>query len=171
MNTEERRKKIKNLLNVSEDPVKGTNLAEKFKVSRQVIVQDIAILRAEGFDVLATPTGYMTVKNGKGKILKSIVTKHFNIEEVQDELMIMIDNGATVVDVVVDHPIYGDVQGILDLSYKYQVDNFLDKIRSGKIEFLSSLTEGIHVHTLEVSNEENFKTIKEKLKEKGYLVE
>lgn len=171
MNTEERRKEVMNLLKVSEDPIKGTSLAEKFKVSRQVIVQDIAILRAEGFDVLATPTGYMTPKIDKEKILRTIVTKHFNIEEVQDELMTMIDNGATVVDVVVDHPIYGDVQGTLNLSYKYQVDKFLDKIRSGKIEFLSSLTEGVHVHTLEVQNEESFITIKDKLKQKGYLVE
>lgn len=171
MNTEQRRQEIMNLLKISQDPVKGTSLAEEFKVSRQVIVQDIAILRAEGFDVLATPTGYMIPKYDKGKILKSIVTKHFNIEEVKDELMIMIDNGATVIDVVVDHPIYGDVQGILNLSYKHQVDKFLDKIRSGKIEFLSSLTEGVHVHTLEVPNEESFIAIREKLKEKGYLVE
>lgn len=171
MTTEERRQEVMNVLKASKDPIKGTSLAKKFDVSRQVIVQDIAILRAEGFDVLATPTGYMVPKHNKEKILKTVVTKHFDVQEVEEELMIMIDNGATVVDVIVDHPIYGDVQGILNLNYKYEVDDFLDKIKSGKIEFLSSLTEGVHVHTIEVPTEQSFINIKEKLKEKGYLVE
>ncbi len=171
MNTENRRHEIMNILKTSENPVKGIKLAEKFGVSRQVIVQDIAILRAEGFDVLATPNGYMVPKDNKKKILKTIVTKHFDVEEVEEELMILIDNGAIVIDVIVDHPIYGDVQGVLNLNYKCEVDNFLDKIRSGKIEFLSSLTEGIHIHTIEVPSDESFVKIKEQLKEKGYLVE
>ena len=169
--TEERRQEIMSILKVSDNPIKGTNLAEKFDVSRQVIVQDVAILRAEGFNVLATPTGYMMPKYNNNKILKTIVTIHLDIEEVEEELMIMINNGATVLDVIVDHPIYGDVQGILNLNYKYEVDDFLDKIRSGKIEFLSSLTEGVHVHTIEVPNDESFIKIKAKLKEAGYLVE
>ena len=169
--TEERRQEIMSILKVSDNPIKGTKLAKKFDVSRQVIVQDVAILRAEGFNVLATPTGYMMPKYNNNKILKTIVTIHLDIEEVEEELMIMINNGATVLDVIVDHPIYGDVQGILNLNYKYEVDDFLDKIRSGKIEFLSSLTEGVHVHTIEVPNDESFIKIKAKLKEAGYLVE
>lgn len=172
MTTEQRRKEIMNLLKHSEEPIKGTDIAKQLKVSRQVIVQDIAILRAEGIDVMATSSGYLIPRfNKEGRILKSLVTKHFNIDQAQEELMIMVDNGATVIDVVVNHPVYGNVQGFLNLSCKSEVDKFVGKVKSGKIEFLSSLTGGIHIHTLEVLSDESFVNIKKQLKEKGYLVE
>lgn len=171
MTTGERRKEIMKILKSSEDPIKGTELAKRFDVSRQVIVQDIALLRAEGSDVLATSMGYMVTKHYEGKILKTVLTKHFNLEEVRVELMTMVNNGATVVDVVVDHPVYGDVQGFLNVSNKSHVDKFIDKVESGNTEFLSSLTEGVHIHTIAVPDEESFIKIKEELKEKGLLVE
>ena len=172
MTTEDRRKEIMNLLKHSQEPIKGTDIAKKLKVSRQVIVQDIAILRAEGSDVMATSSGYLIHSyNKEGRILKSLITQHFNIEQAKEELMVMIDNGATVIDVVVSHPVYGDVKGFLNLNCKAQLDKFVEKVKSGKVEFLSSLTKGIHIHTLEVSSEESFMKIKSQLKEKGYLVE
>lgn len=171
MTTEERRQEIIDILKCSDQPIKGTVLANGFDVSRQVIVQDIAILRAEGVIILATPTGYMIPKQEKGKILKTLVTKHFDIEQVEDELMTIINNGGRVVDVVVNHSVYGDMKGILNLSCKTEVDNFLEEIKSGKAEFLSSLTGGIHIHTIEVPNHDSFIKIKNELKEKGYLVQ
>lgn len=172
MTTEDRRKEIMNMLKTSSEPIKGTNIAKILKVSRQVIVQDIAILRAEGSDIMATSSGYLIARyNNEGRILKSIVTRHFNIDQAKEELMVMVDNGAIVIDVVVSHPVYGDVQGFLNLSCKAEVDKFVQKVKSGKVEFLSSLTEGIHVHTLEVPSDESFVNIKTQLKEKGYLVE
>ncbi len=171
MDTETRRKEILNILESFRDPIKGTDLSEKLDVSRQVIVQDVAILRAEGYDILATPIGYVIPRYNENKIFKTIVTKHLNIEEVRDELMIIVNNGATIIDVIVEHPIYGDVQGVLNISCKKEVDAFLEKIESGKIQFLSALTNGVHIHTIEVTDEESFKTIEKELKEQGYLVE
>ena len=134
MKTGDRRQGIVEILKNSDDPIKGTALAEKFNVSRQVIVQDIALLRAEGSDVLATPMGYMLAKYDKGKIIKTVLTKHFNLDEVEEELTIMVNNGATVIDVVVDHPVYGDVQGFLNISSKNHVDKCIDKVKSGNTE-------------------------------------
>lgn len=171
MTPELRREEIMKILKNTEVAIKGSAFSEQFGVSRQVIVQDIALLRAEGLEVLATSKGYVIPKFYKGKLLKTVVTKHFSLDEVKKELMIMIDNGAAIIDVVVNHPLYGDMRGVLDLSYKGEVDKFLEEVGSGRVEFLSSLTDGIHVHTIEVPSEESFDKIKEQLRECGYLVE
>lgn len=171
MTTEERRKEIMSILKYSKDPIKGTKLSDRLDVSRQVIVQDIAILRAKGYDILATPIGYVIPRYNKERILKTIVTKHFNTREVKEELMIIVNNGGTIIDVLVDHPIYGDVQGVLNISCKKDVDSFIKRVEDGNVEFLSALTDGVHIHTIEVTDEESFKTIEKELKEKGYLVE
>ena len=172
MTTEERRKEIMNMLKCSQEPIKGTNIAKELKVSRQVIVQDIAIIRAEGTDIMATSSGYLIPRyNKENRVLKTVVTRHFNIDQAKEELMVMVDNGANVIDVVVSHPVYGDMQGFLNLSCKAEVDKFVNKVKEGKVEFLSSLTEGIHIHTLEVTSDESFLNIINQLKEKGYLVE
>lgn len=171
MNPEDRREKIMEILKSTDKAIKGSTLSEQFDVSRQVIVQDIALLRAEGFEVLATSKGYVIPKFDKGKILKTVVTRHFSVDEVKQELMIMIENGATIIDVVVNHPLYGDMRGVLDLNYKSEVDKFLEEVKQGRVEFLSSLTDGIHIHTIEVPNEESFRNIKDQLRACGYLVE
>ena len=171
MTTEERRKEIMNILTSKKEPVKGTDLAKKFGISRQVIVQDIAILRAEGFDVMATPQGYIVPNYDNKKMLKTIVTKHNSINEVEDELFTMVSYGAKVIDVIVEHPVYGEMRGILDINYMNDVNEFLKEVKTGNAEFLSSLTDGIHIHTLEVPSEESFEMIKNALREKGYLVD
>ncbi|WP_228370435.1 transcription repressor NadR [Gottschalkia acidurici] len=160
MATEERRREISNILISTDKPIKGTELASRFDVSRQVIVQDIALLRAEGFDVIATPQGYIVPKYNNNKILKTIVSKHFSIDEVEDELVTMVDYGAKIVDVIVEHPIYGEMRGILDIGYKDEVNEFLKEVKNGNAEFLSTLTDGIHIHTIEVPNEESFAKLK-----------
>lgn len=171
MTTQERRKKISEILKNSDKPIKGTDFAKKLEVSRQVIVQDIAILRAGGIEVLATPVGYTLYKHDKDKIIKAIVTKHADISQVKDELMIIVNNGGKVINVVVEHPIYGEVEGALNLACKSDVDEFLEQIETGEAEFLSSLTDGVHIHNIEVPNNQSFVKIKQQLKSKGYLVE
>lgn len=170
MGTEGRREKIIEILKSSNEPIKGTVLASNFDVSRQVIVQDIAILRAEGVDILATSMGYMLPNQEKSKMLKTIVTRHFEIDQVEDELMTIINNGGKVIDVLVNHPIYGKMRGVLNLSCKVEVEEFLKVIESGESDFLSNLTGGVHIHTIEVPSNDTYIKIKNQLKEKGYLV-
>lgn len=167
MDTEERRIEIGNMLRQSEKPVKGTELAKSFGVSRQVIVQDIAILRAEGLAVIATPNGYIMMSSSKD-LVKKVAVRHGR-ENTGDELQVMLDYGARILDVIVEHPIYGEIQGILGINCKADLDNFISKLDKAEIEPLSSLTDGIHIHTVEVPNQETYDKMIEELARRGFL--
>ncbi|MCC5908970.1 MAG: transcription repressor NadR [Clostridiaceae bacterium] len=171
MNSKERRTQIIKRLKETNKPIKGTEMATVFNVSRQVIVQDIALLRAEGEDIMATPQGYVMPQQDRSKLTKTIVSKHKTYEEMKEELEIMIHYGARVVDVIVEHPVYGEIRGVLDIGYKKELEEFIKKIKTEKAEPLSTLTEGIHIHTIEIPEEENFNKMKQELKNKGYLID
>ncbi|SCX82545.1 transcription repressor NadR [Alkaliphilus peptidifermentans] len=171
MNNEERRKAIINELQNGRKPIKGTELANLFSVSRQVIVQDIALLRANGNDIIATPQGYIIMKEKKGKLIKTIVSRHHNYEEMEDELLIMLDHGVKIIDVIVEHPIYGEIRTVLDIGYKGELQEFMEKVKFYKAEPLASLTDGVHIHTIEVTSEKSFQDLKEELFRKGYLIQ
>lgn len=171
METWERRKEILKTLNRSKKPIKGTDLSQMFNVSRQVIVQDIALLRARGENILATPQGYIIPHiYGKNKIIKSIVCKHEGYDQIEDELKAIIDMGGKAVDVIVEHPVYGEIKSPLEISSRLELEQFMENLKQTKAEPLSSLTGGIHIHTIEVEDEESFKKIKEILMKKKYLI-
>lgn len=171
MSSRDRRSMILEVLKEEGKPINGSSLAKRFEVSRQVIVQDIALLRAQGENIIATPQGYLIpiIANDK-KLIKTIVSKHQGYEKMGEELQIMIDFGARVLDVIVEHPVYGEIKGLLDISNKQDLDEFLKKISNQKAEPLSTLTEGVHIHTLEIESEMNFEKMRKALKEKGYLI-
>ena len=171
MINQERRKEILRYLQEEKRPIKGTELANKFDVSRQVIVQDIALLRAEGEDVMATPQGYLIIKENKGKLIKQVVIKHHGYDAIEDELQTMIDFGVRVVDVIIEHPLYGEIRSPLNIGFRKELEEFMLKIRTENAEPLASLTDGIHIHTIEIPNEETFLKLKEALAKKGYLIE
>jgi uncharacterized protein len=168
--SEKRRSEIFLKLSEINKPIKGTKLAEIFQVSRQVIVQDIAILRAQGAEIIATPNGYIIYKRNNEGIIKTIVSKHQDYDAIEDELQIMVDYGAKILDVIVEHPLYGEIKGMLDIRCKEDVEEFMKKIKHVKAEPLSSLTEGVHIHTIEVPSEKSYEKIKEALIQKGYLI-
>lgn len=171
MNSKKRREAIIKVLNQEEKAIKGTELAKFLNVSRQVIVQDIALLRAEGENIIATPQGYLIMKDYNKKIKKTIVSKHTTYEAMREELQIMIDHGARVLDVIVEHPVYGEIKGILNIGYKKELEEFMEKVEKEKIEPLASLTEGVHIHSIEISDEESFQKMKRALLKKKYLIE
>jgi len=171
LDSEKRRESIKNILIKKNTPIKGTELAKMFNVSRQVIVQDIAILRAKGEEIFATPQGYMTISNKQNnKIIKAIVCKHTGYNEIDDELKTIVDMGGKVLDVIVEHPIYGEIKNSLMLSSRVEIDDFVNSLIKEKAEPLSSLTEGVHVHNIEVPSYEIYEKILEQLGKKGYLI-
>jgi transcriptional regulator of NAD metabolism len=166
-----RRMKILDLLKKSNEPLKGTELSKIFDVSRQVIVQDIALLRARGEDILATPQGYIIPRiNKEKKLVKKIVSRHTHDYEIEDELTTIADLGGKIIDVIVEHPLYGEIRGSLEISSRLDVDEFMRNLKKAKAEPLSSLTGGIHIHTIEVKDEEAFERITEALKKKKYLI-
>lgn len=166
----ERRENILNQLIGSKEPIKGTELANQFNVTRQVIVQDIALLRAQGANIVSTPQGYMVPFKKDNKITKRIVCKHDGYNAIKDELQIMLDHGASIIDVIVEHPLYGEITSHLNITNKIDLDDFISKIVMKKAEPLASLTDGVHIHTIEIDNEEIFTKLKKALNEKGYLI-
>lgn len=165
-----RRQNILQKLMENDHPIKGTDLAQSFDVSRQIIVQDIALLRAQGENIIATPQGYMVPTKKDNKIKKRIVCRHDGYNEMEEELQIMIDHGATIVDVIVEHPLYGEITSMLNISHKKDLDDFMNKITKNKAKPLAKLTEGVHIHTIEIGSEENFNDMKKVLEGKGYLI-
>lgn len=172
MKTEERRKNIASELAMAPEPVTGGELAARFGVSRQVIVQDMAVLRAEGIPLVATPRGYLLLPPaGVGRMVKTVVTRHRDYESMEEELLIMVGCGARVINVIVEHPVYGEITGNLMLSTPGDVARFMETIRSSAGEPLSSLTGGVHLHTLELDDEAVWERMLVRLGEKNYLPE
>jgi transcriptional regulator of NAD metabolism len=166
----ERRNCIKEILMNAEGPVTGSQLANRFKVSRQVIVQDIALLRASGQDILATPQGYLAVTAFTGtKILRTFAVKH-DFEGLEKELYIFVDNGGKVLDVIVEHPLYGELKGMLMLSTRRDVEEFMKNLHSSNAQPLSLLTEGVHLHTIEADHPETMEMIERDLEKGGILL-
>ncbi len=170
MESAARRVAVYENLKEATQPIKGSELAKKYEVSRQVIVQDIALLRAKGIQVVATPSGYMIQEPIATGLLKTICCKHgHTIEELREELELIISYGGKVIDVVVEHPVYGEIRVVLNLNYLKDVKNFIKKVSQSQTKPLSLLTEGIHYHTLEVENEKMYEEIVAELKRCDFI--
>ncbi|MCH3965476.1 MAG: transcription repressor NadR [Clostridium sp.] len=169
MNSEERRTHIENILKSNNKPQKGHVLAEKLGVTRQVIVKDIAILRAEGKDIIATPEGYLIPKSEHNRIKQVIAVLHKS-DEMEDELTTIVKFGGVVEDVIIEHSIYGEIKGMLMIKSIYDVKNFISKVRETKSEPLLVLTGGIHLHTISAENSFIIDNIRRELKKKNYLI-
>ncbi len=169
MQAETRRQKIIDVLRSSRGPVSAGKLAETFGVSRQIIVGDIALLRAAGTDITATPRGYVLTRIGAG-IVHKIPCRH-KPEEMKQELEIMVDNGCIVRDVIVEHPIYGQIVGQLDILTRHDVNEFVERVSQSDAAPLSDLTGGIHLHTIIAPSKSAYLRVLGKLREKGFLLE
>lgn len=169
MKGEERRLKLLKVLKAEGGPVKGSEISVRLNVSRQVIVQDIALLRAEGISIIATPQGYMLTGEDKSKITKVIAVKHSR-DQIKDELETIVALGGSVLDVTIEHKIYGEITGNMMVKSLYDVDQFVKKLEDGKAKPLSDLTSGVHIHTVEADNQQIMDRIEEALHSKGYLI-
>ena len=169
MRAEERRQAIKYILQRASQPVSAAALASRFSVSRQIIVGDIALLRAAGADISATPRGYVIQKFPAG-LLRQVACRH-NGANMEAELNAMVDQGCTVLDVIVEHPVYGQLTGPLQLSNRYDVAQFIARCAQADAQPLSALTEGIHLHTLACPSEDAFLRVQSALRDMGVLLE
>lgn len=166
MNSEKRREEIVRRLGGAEGPVSASRLAEELGVSRQVIVQDIALLRAGGMDISSHSRGYILEKSD---IYKRIFKVHHSNEDVEKELNIFVDAGGTVEDVFIFHKAYGTVRAPMGIKSRRQVRHFLDDIATGKSSLLMNVTSGYHYHTITADSPEILELIESNLRENGFL--
>lgn len=168
----ERRQLLVTTLTQSKEPITGRELGDLTSVSRQVIVGDITLLKAKGEPIIATNRGYvyMHPQVDLQRIEYVIVCNHTS-EQTEEELNILVDNGVTVKDVKIDHPVYGDLTASVMVSNRSEVKKFIENIQKTNASFLLELTEGIHLHTLIANSEQEINNAVDALRKAGILVE
>lgn len=167
MNAVERREEILKRVSGESEAVSGSTLASELNVSRQVIVNDIALLKAAGYEILSTNKGY--VINADRTHTRVFKVHHTN-DCTEDELTTIVDLGGTVIDVFVWHRVYGKVSAMLNVSSRRGVSQCIDGLGSGKSTPLMNITSGYHYHTVKADSDETLDLIEKALDEKKYLV-
>ena len=168
----ERRERIVAELQASATPVSGSSLAKAVGVSRQVVVQDIALLRADGHDIVATSRGYVLLGgSGEPQVPTRLVKVCHGLDDLADELTTIVDLGGAVLNVMVNHRVYGKITGDLDIRNRRDVERYLENIHSGKSYPLLTVTSGYHFHRIAADSEEQLDEIEAALRETGYLAE
>jgi uncharacterized protein len=165
----ERRRRLMEWMRAQAGPVNGSDLARRLRVSRQCLVQDVAILRAAGAEILSTPQGYRLPEK-RAAAHRAILACRHAPERTEEELQILVDQGVRVMDVVVEHPLYGELRGSLMIESRADVEDFLRRWRGAKASLLSSLTRGVHLHTVEANRPEMISRAKAQLHARGILL-
>ena len=168
MTGSDRRQEILKNIKESDRPVSGSKLAKDYDVSRQVIVQDIALLRASGYDIISTNRGY--VLEGQTCAERVFKVRHTDAQ-LETELCTIIDLGGQVKNVMVNHKVYGHIEAELGITSRRKVKEFLEDIESGKSTPLKNITSDYHYHTVTADSEETLDLIEDELRKLGFLVE
>ncbi len=164
MNGEARRRNI--LGRIGGAPVTATELSALFGVSRQVIVQDVALLRAEGAQIVSTNRGYVA---GAQKRCTRVFKVRHSDEETRAELFAVVDAGGCVEDVSVHHEIYGTLRASMGIDSRLKAEAFIAQIEGGKSALLKNVTQSYHCHTVSAESEAVLSLIEKKLAELGFL--
>ena len=168
MHGSERREQIIRQIQESKAPVSGTKLASFYNVSRQVIVQDIALIRAAGYEIISTNRGY--ILNQPKTVCRIFKVQHTD-EQLEEELNTIVDLGGSVDNVMIHHRVYGKMEAELVLNSRRKVGAFMEDIRNGKSSPLKNITSNYHYHKVSADSEETLDLIEQELREKGFLVE
>lgn len=163
----ERRNAILNRIRSSEKPVAGRALAEEYAVSRQVIVQDIALIRASGHDIISTNRGY--ILSAPSTVSRTFKVRHTD-GQLEEELNSIVDLGGTVRNVMVNHKVYGQMEAPLNITSRRKAAEFIADIRSGKSSPLKNITSDYHYHVVDADSEETLDMIEDMLEQKGFLI-
>lgn len=170
MTGDERRKKIIEILNDADKAVSGSQLSKVLGVSRQVIVQDIALLRAKDIMITSTTSGYVISERNKESIQR-IFKVHHTDEEMEDELNTIVDLGGRILDVTIVHPIYNVIKVNLEITNRKMVKEFICKMKDQEGVPLKDMSDGTHMHTIEADSKDILDEIEEELRIKGFLIE
>jgi uncharacterized protein len=164
-----RRQRILEWMRSQGGPIAGAQMAKRLHVSRQCLVQDIAMLRAAGEEIVATPRGYRLPEPANHRHRAVLACRHAP-ERTQEELQILVDHGVKVLDVIVEHPLYGELRGSLMIESRADVQDFLNHVKAAHASLLSSLTGGVHLHTVEATRPEMISRARAQLRKRGFLL-
>lgn len=167
MKVAERRKAIVNLLLSAKEPISGSELAQRFDISRQIIVQDITVLKGTGYEILSTSQGYVMQRS---PLAERVFKVRHTTEQTEDELSCIVELGGTVVDVFVWHKVYGRIEAPLNIFSPMHIKQFLEGVRTGQSTELMHITGGYHYHTVRAENEAVLDRIEAALTERNYIV-
>ena len=172
MNAAQRRERILTRLNSAGAPLSASTLAAELGVSRQIVVGDVALLRAGGLAVLATPRGYVLENPASAPAQAEcrVVCRHDD-DRLKEELYTVVDLGGAVIDVTVEHSVYGQITAPLHIFSRYDTDAFCRKLAHSNARPLCDLTGGIHLHMLRAPNRETLERVLTGLREKGFLLD
>jgi hypothetical protein len=170
MDGQTRRERMILLLQEAKEPIPGSRLAKELGVSRQVIVQDVALLRAVERNILSTNKGYVLFQSRPGSCTRSFHVRHTN-DRIEDELNTIVDCGGNVQDVTIEHPIYGQISVDLIIKSRMDVKHFVEQVKKYQTRPLNELTDGEHFHTVTAATEEILDHIEEELRRKGYFLQ
>ncbi len=168
MKATDRKDLIVESLNKTTLPISASTFAKSLGVSRQVIVGDIALLRAKGFSIIATPKGYVLEEKSTTSY---IVPCCHDSESLLEELYTIVDCGCGVLDVIVDHQIYGQLVGKLHIFSRKDADDFVKSMKKENMKPLCSVTNQLHLHTLSCPSEKHFTQVKKALADKGFITD
>ncbi|CAM4356583.1 Transcription repressor NadR [Lacicoccus alkaliphilus] len=169
---EQRRGSILEDLMQADAAISGASLAKKYDVSRQIIVSDISILKSRKHEVVSTSKGYVYQPAGeKGRPVKRVVACRHTFSQMEEELSLILDNGAMIDDVSIDHPVYGELVGELMIEDAGDMHAFLKLMDSNKSKMLAELTDNIHLHTISAHTEKILDNAVEDLRRHGFLLE
>lgn len=168
MTGEQRRERILELLLAAQRPLSGSTLAKELGVSRQVIVQDMALLRARtDLEILSTYQGYLLHR--REELHRRVFKVRHSADRTAEELQDIVDLGGVVEDVFVYHRVYGVVRGMLQIASRQDVEDFMARLRDSSSTPLMCITGEYHYHTVTAPDDQTLERIGRRLKEKGFL--
>lgn len=169
---ENRRLQLLKLLKEQGSPSSGTALAKALGVSRQIIVQDIALIRAENHNILSTNKGYLYRAGSDGSAQpKRVFHVRHSTDDVLDEFLTVLELGGSILDVAVDHEIYGQIRVDLLIETAQDAQDFVRRLAVCRDNPLKVLTDDCHYHTVAAASEKLLDLIQQELLHKGYLIQ
>jgi len=170
MDADSRREQILAVISREDSPVSASLLSKELNVSRQVIVGDVALLRAQGHEIIATARGYTMLPKlrEENQYLAKVACQH-TAKNTKAELYAIVDLDAVVVNVIIEHELYGEISGYLNLKNRNDVNVFMSRVRSSEVKLLSELTQGLHLHTIACRDKTHFEQVAQSLKAAGFL--
>ena len=164
----QRREVIRDTLLHADIPISASTLAAQLGVSRQIVVGDVALLRAGGFAIDATPRGYR-VHAAENGFTGLVACTHSTTDLLRQELYLVVDNGGSLVDVSVENPLYGELRANLHISSRHDADAFIQQAAEKPQSLLSSMTHGVHLHTIHCPDRDTFTKVQAALDAAGLL--